>query len=267
MDKELTLRQVQLKLASRLSFIHELCVKRNITYSCAYGTLLGAYREKGSIKWDYDVDLFMYESDLIKLIACKNEWEKYFDIITYLNKTDYYGHSRLVLKDVYKKPLNSEASQMIQIDIFTIDNVANSDKNIVLKNKILKAISNHKRMLDKSKSRNFLVGMIKKPIQFFFGKILIAHFIKKAARYQKKMDKSNEYFTACFVDQFSSICYFYPNAQNYHDRILLSYEDFEVYALANAADFLKCRYGDDFMTPRIENQFPDGYAFTFYEKE
>ena len=72
---------------------HKLSEKNGITYTLAFGTLIGAIRENGHIPWDYDIDVVIpyYEKD--KLIACLDtqlENEYYY---TYMNNTDKYPTS------------------------------------------------------------------------------------------------------------------------------------------------------------------------------
>ncbi|MCR4660465.1 MAG: LicD family protein [Clostridia bacterium] len=46
-----------------LKAFKEVCDKENIWYSLAYGTLLGAVREKGFIPWDTDADVYIFLPD------------------------------------------------------------------------------------------------------------------------------------------------------------------------------------------------------------
>ncbi len=62
------LRKMQLKMLDILCFIDSVCVKHNISYWLAYGTLLGAARHGGFIPWDDDLDIEMFKDDYDKLL-------------------------------------------------------------------------------------------------------------------------------------------------------------------------------------------------------
>ncbi|MBR3449810.1 MAG: LicD family protein [Bacteroidales bacterium] len=53
-------KQIQLEL---LSDIDSFCARKELRYSLAYGTLIGAVRHKGYIPWDDDIDLMMPRPD------------------------------------------------------------------------------------------------------------------------------------------------------------------------------------------------------------
>lgn len=46
-----------------LEKIYSICLKNKVNIWFEYGTLLGAYREKGFIPYDYDIDLSIYKED------------------------------------------------------------------------------------------------------------------------------------------------------------------------------------------------------------
>ena len=66
--RELTNRELQLFSLEILKDIHSFCAKKNITYSLAYGTLIGAVRHHGFIPWDNDIDIIMPRPEYEKFI-------------------------------------------------------------------------------------------------------------------------------------------------------------------------------------------------------
>lgn len=53
------MRNLQYRLLTILLEFDKFCKAHNLTYSLAYGTLLGAVRHRGFIPWDDDVDVMM----------------------------------------------------------------------------------------------------------------------------------------------------------------------------------------------------------------
>ncbi|MBQ3831303.1 MAG: LicD family protein [Spirochaetales bacterium] len=63
--------QKKLMLEVLLDF-DSICRSRDIKYSLAYGTLLGAIRHKGYIPWDDDIDVIVTRDDYTKLTKIAN---------------------------------------------------------------------------------------------------------------------------------------------------------------------------------------------------
>jgi lipopolysaccharide cholinephosphotransferase len=62
------LREWQLELTEFLKTFDKICRENNLTYWLDFGTLLGAFRHKGFIPWDDDVDVSMLKKDIDKLL-------------------------------------------------------------------------------------------------------------------------------------------------------------------------------------------------------
>ena len=55
--------------AELLRILDNICKKHNLTYWLDFGTLLGAYRHKGFIPWDDDMDVSMIRKDYEKFVS------------------------------------------------------------------------------------------------------------------------------------------------------------------------------------------------------
>lgn len=65
---------LQRALTDMLSFFDSFCKKNKIKYFLAAGTALGAYRHKGFIPWDDDVDVMLTFGEFQKLVlSCERE--------------------------------------------------------------------------------------------------------------------------------------------------------------------------------------------------
>lgn len=78
--KKLKTDEIHEVLFRALCYVDDVCRKHGIRYYLAYGTLLGAVREKDFIPWDPDIDLFMTREEYQKFCrAMQQEPEgKYF---------------------------------------------------------------------------------------------------------------------------------------------------------------------------------------------
>mgnify|MGYP000097865739 FL=1 len=109
-----------------LSELDRVCKKYDIKYYAAFGTLLGAVRNKGFIPWDDDIDVCMLRDDYARLKeVAKDEFSgKYYyqDWYNSCGRTWIFSklrNSETTAIEYLDKP--EEFNQGIFIDIFPID--------------------------------------------------------------------------------------------------------------------------------------------------
>lgn len=124
-------RQYQNEAFEILKFFDELCKNNKITYYLAFGTLLGAVRDKGVIPWDYDIDVWVPYSMRSKLLyALRKTINDKYDWIS-SDKEKRYSSSCLKL---FKKGYPFSA---VHIDIYYLIGLPNEQtKQVTLAKRI-----------------------------------------------------------------------------------------------------------------------------------
>lgn len=135
--QKIPVRELQMMKLEALKVIDQICQKENITYFLAYGSLIGAVREKGFIAWDQDIDLMMPRKDYIefgKKAGLYLNTDKYFLQNYDTEKYMIPPITRLCIKGTYRCSSNASHLPIEKgtfIDIFPIDNARLNDKNEV----------------------------------------------------------------------------------------------------------------------------------------
>lgn len=126
-----------------LDYVVSVCEENGLQYVLVYGTALGAYRHKGFIPWDDDLDIALPRKDYEKLIEImkKSEQKKYL-IQNESNEKRYYLPFSKVRKagTLFAESIaqGMYSNNGIFIDIFPLDNVYNVNSiNYKLKSYII----------------------------------------------------------------------------------------------------------------------------------
>ncbi len=128
------------------SCVDAICRKHNLTYSLAFGSLIGAVRHNGFIPWDDDIDILMPRPDFDRLLeVIRPELPPYYELqfFTFHNTHRYVArlidHRTLVKLSSY-----GEGNELaIWLDIFPLDGMPD---NSLLKRLHYDRIKWHKAM-------------------------------------------------------------------------------------------------------------------------
>lgn len=105
------LREKQLELLKVLMEFDRFAKEHNIKYWLDYGTALGAYRHKGYVPWDDDLDIAMTESNLKKLIELSKDKENGILMVPQKNNPDgplWFMNNKYGGLDIYNHIVTDE---------------------------------------------------------------------------------------------------------------------------------------------------------------
>ncbi len=122
-NKLLTLEEIKLVELNILKYIKEVCERNNLLYYLAFGTLLGAIRHGGFIPWDDDVDIFMPEKDLNKLVdIIQNDSTEYKILSNRSNSNYHYAFSKVINSKtiVIEDNVDNNGEMGIWVDVFPL---------------------------------------------------------------------------------------------------------------------------------------------------
>jgi len=240
------------------------CLEDNgIKYSLAYGTLLGAVREGGIIKWDFDIDIFINDSDvkLINELIVKSS-RKDWIFKTFINNECGYGESRIYFNDlkIYRPLFKEKQVEYAHIDLHHYRNVSffeHLNKNIIKHYKRLLLLNNIKN--DKDYSSNAIKRILKKILLPFLPSSKTIN--KKFRSLHKRYDKNNKKLLT-ILDPYESLKA-PPNFVNQYEYI--SFNGRKCSVFANYDELLKFFYGNDYMTPCNDGRSKDVFYYITYK--
>lgn len=122
---------LQDRLLKMISWLHNFCVKHEISYYISGGTLLGAVRHKGFIPWDDDIDIAIPRNEYMKIIdLLKKPIDGYVIESPYSENKEFpysfakFYDTNTTLTENLRRPF----TRGVFIDIFPIDGLGNDLK-------------------------------------------------------------------------------------------------------------------------------------------
>lgn len=257
------LNRLHRTLIEILDFVVEICEQNDLQYCLLYGTALGAYRHKGFIPWDDDLDIGMPRADyekFIQIMKCRpstnfdlqNEWneEKWFLTFSKIRKNGTCFIESIV-DGLYK-------NNGIYIDIFPLDFVNKNNANIAIKRKYINYLKHTlkiqacpKLFLEKEGRLKYTVDRFLSFPSYFLNDKVLVRYVNNLMISKNK--KNNDY---CFVAQYDeSSDAAIMEKEIYFPLRKCSFEGKEYYVPGNIEEYLRRQYGNDFMElPPIEKR-------------
>ena len=137
----ITVKDVQDVLLKIMLELDRICIKYDLDYVLAFGSMLGAVRHNGFIPWDDDIDIWMTRPDYLKLVeALKKELKSPFYFQCFETDDKYnvtIPNMKIKIENTFVKEKatiikNRLDGEGLFIDIFIFDSISESKINHLL---------------------------------------------------------------------------------------------------------------------------------------
>lgn len=268
MKKEINIDELKSIQLDILQSVHDFCVKNNIKYSLAYGTLIGAIRHKGYIPWDDDVDIMMPRDDYERFVETFDGAINNLVVMAPRKTKNYYAPYANVINTktvLIESRLTSEKQLGIKIDVFPIDSVPENKSE---RERLYGKVRAYKRLIgfknasysDYNSMGGKIAGFLVRTFGFFisFGKMLDRMAINCNMRYIDSEFVNNIVWCA----KEEKACFFRKDMDDYID---VDFEGHKFKSIVGYDDFLRAHYGDYMQLPPEDQRNPH-HGFIAYWK-
>lgn len=257
------LKQLQIEI---LNVVHNYCIENQLTYSIAYGTLLGAIRHKGYIPWDDDIDIMLTRKNYEYFV--NNFRHPYYRVVDNKFSKDYWlpfakvVDTRTVIDELSNMPFKLG----VNIDVFPVDNYPDSikeSKKLFNKKKIFNYL--HKiKIIKISKNRSLFKNLILATLQVISYPIRMNVIVNRMIEISKSYETVPTYWRGVIAPSGTILRERVPSEwfDNTED---VEFEGNSYRAVSEYDAFLKATYGNWRELPPIEKQVTH-HAFKAYWK-
>lgn len=257
------LKSIQLNI---LIEVDKFCKQNAISYSLAYGTLLGAIRHKGYIPWDDDIDLMMLRSDYEKFLS-NFESRKYKVIYHRKNPNYIYPFAKVFDVDtIMEDPWMPQLDYGVNIDIFPVDKV-DDDISIMKNFQIIKSTMNsifNLKVVNISNKRSLLKNLILIVGKILFLPVPISYITDRLERLSLYFIDVESSKVAIVAPTDNSIKEIVPKSLfaeyvdvTFENNLFKSIKDYDAYLSASFGEYMKL--------PPIEQQISH-HVFKAYKR-
>ena len=269
--KKITLPEIQEIMIARLKEVIDFLDKNNIDYFATYGTALGAFRHKGFILWDDDIDLGMTRENYNRFLKIAKQLENDHFIILghHFSKHIEHGLTKVGIKGTYcpQRCLKKNYDTHFHIDIFPYDSVpsdSNKAKKIAHQTQKIKNKLYFKTREKSSTKLKSLILFLYQAILSPFSSRNLAKKLDHLAQKYNETEPSSKYV----VDVMAAYPYEKQSvSREYVSRTTLAdFSKIKIKVPVNCDKFLEKIYGPTFMTPSGMRFDQDTY-FALIEKD
>lgn len=251
--KELSPEESKSILVEILESIDSCCRNNHISYSLAYGTLLGAVRHHGFIPWDDDIDLMMKRDQLDLFIKCYDDSR--YDLISNDDPEWGWHYVRIADKRTILEFQNSYERVRphgLWVAIFPVDNAPDGEGEWQKMKKEIQFYTNLGRF---KRSRWAPTGFVRNILKALMRILLVpVSRVKLAKLEEKKMKTYNNTVTSrCF----NRVIKYQLMPSYFFDSIIdLDFEGKKYMGISCYDEYLRNEYGNYMQFPPVSDRVP-----------
>ncbi|WP_197494395.1 LicD family protein [Gallibacterium genomosp. 3] len=239
----------------------KICRENNISYSLAYGSMLGAVRHHGFIPWDDDVDILMLRDEYEKFVKI---WNKNNNVLkdNYElwgiddERNFFYGHLvKFFDKNtvLIEKTKNHIIKYGVFIDIFILEDISS---NIKIAEKQQKKYKFYRKLLSHFYKHGRYLNFLAKKIS---TKIPSTYFFIDKLKNITKQEKSE------YVSVYAPIDKILYKREYFNNIIYFPFEGYMFPVSAQYDTLLKQQYGNYMILPPEEERKGHNVEAYIYE--